>query len=119
MKLYESAEDYLEAILMISEENKPVHAVDVARLLGFSKASVSVALHKLEGDDYINIDKHGEILLTEKGLNIAKNVYERHQVLTDIFISLGVSPEQARIDACKVEHDISEETFEAIKRKIK
>ena len=115
MKLYESAEDYLETILILTQRNGVVHAVDIARELGFTKASVSVAMHKLEDSGYIAIKTNGEIILTEDGYKIATSVYERHVILTDMLVSIGVSKEQAEIDACKVEHDISKETFEAIK----
>ena len=115
MKLYESAEDYLETILILTQRNGVVHAVDVARELQFTKASVSVAMHKLEDTGYIAIKKNGEIILTEEGYKIASSVYERHVILTEMLVSIGVSEEQAEIDACKVEHDISKETFEAIK----
>jgi len=115
MKLYESAEDYLETILVLTERNNKVHAVEVARELGFTKASVSVAMHKLEDSGLIAIKKNGEIVLTEEGYKIATSVYERHVILTQVLIHLGVSSEQAEIDACKIEHDISKETFEAIK----
>ena len=115
MKLYESAEDYLETILILTQRNGVVHAVDVARELGFTKASVSVAMHKLENSGYIAIKVNGEIFLTEDGYRIATSVYERHVILTDILVSIGVSKEQAEIDACKIEHDISKETFDAIK----
>lgn len=115
MKLYESAEDYLETILILTQRNGVVHAVDIARELQFTKASVSVAMHKLEDTGYIAIKKNGEIILTEEGYKIASSVYERHVILTEMLVSIGVSEEQAEIDACKVEHDISKETFEAIK----
>ena len=115
MKLYESAEDYLETILILTQRNVVVHAVDIARELQFTKASVSVAMHKLEDTGYIAIKKNGEIILTEEGYKIASSVYERHVILTEMLVSIGVSEEQAEIDACKVEHDISKETFEAIK----
>lgn len=119
MKLYESAEDYLETILVLTERNGSVRAIDISKDMNFTKASVSVAMHKLEDNGYIVISKGGNIILTEQGYNIAKSVYERHVILTDAFIKLGVSPEQARIDACKIEHDLSKETFEAIKKALK
>lgn len=118
MKLYESSEDYLESILVITQKNGVVHSIDVARDLGFTKASVSVAMHKLENAGYIAIRNNGEIVLTEEGYNIASRIYERHCVLTELFMSLGVDEKQSKIDACKVEHDISEETFQAIKKKM-
>ncbi len=119
MKVLESAENYLEAILMISKEKNSVRAIDIVNHLGFSKPSVSVAMKQLETNDYISRDDEGYITLTESGLEIAKMIYERHEILTEIFISMGVSPETAREDACKVEHHISEETFECIKKSIK
>ena len=119
MKLYESSEDYLERILILNQQNGSVHAVDIARDMSFTKASVSVAMHKLEDNGYIVIKENGEIVLTEQGLKIAEAVYERHVVLSKALMLIGVSEEQAMIDACKVEHDISEETFEAIKKVLK
>lgn len=116
MKLYESSEDYLESILIISKKKGSVHAIDIAKELGFTKASVSIAIHKLADNGYINIKKDGELVLTDDGYKVAMQVYERHMVLTNYFISLGVNAVQAEIDACKVEHDISKETFEAIKK---
>ena len=115
MKLYESAEDYLEMILILTQRNGKVHAVDIAREMNFTKPSVSIAMHKLEDNGYIAIKKNGEIILTEEGYKIATSVYERHIVLKEMLIFIGVDEKQAEIDACKVEHDISKETFEAIK----
>ncbi|MCR4911501.1 MAG: metal-dependent transcriptional regulator [Bacilli bacterium] len=119
MKLYESSEDYLETILILTQRNGTVHAVDIAREMEFTKPSVSIAMHKLEDNGYIAIKKNGEIILTEEGYQIASAVYERHLVLTEALIAIGVSEEQAMIDACKVEHDISKETFDAIKKVLK
>ena len=116
MKLYESAEDYLERILILSNQLGQVHAIDIARDMNFSKPSVSVAMHKLEDNGFIKIHDDGEIKLTEKGEKVAKSVYERHLVLTEFLIKLGVSEEQAKIDACKIEHDLSEEAFNALKK---
>ena len=116
MKVLESAENYLEAILMIREEKGMVRAIDVVNHLGFSKPSVSVAMKHLEADDLIRRNKDGFIYLTESGEEIAEMIFERHNLLTDIFIRIGVNPETAREDACKIEHDLSEETFEQIKR---
>ncbi len=116
MKILESAENYLEAILMVREEKGAVRSIDVVNHLGFSKPSVSVAMKHLEADDLIRRDGDGYICLTESGEEIARMIYERHNLLTDIFIRLGVDPETAREDACKIEHDLSEETFESIKR---
>ena len=116
MKLYESAEDYLETILVLGKKNPSVHAIDIAREMNFSKPSVSIAMHKLEDNGYIKITDDGSILLTNKGRKIAEAVYERHVILSQALMKIGVSEEQALIDACKVEHDISIETFEAIKK---
>ena len=115
MKLYESGEDYLEAILMLSETKDGVHAIDVVEQLHITKPSVSVMLKKLREDDYITIDVDNHLHLTEKGLPIAKKIYERHKVLTAMLIDLGVDPKIAEDDACKIEHDISDETWEKIK----
>ena len=119
MKLYESAEDYLERILILSKELEVVRSIDIARDMNFSKPSVSVAMHKLEDNGYIKIGEDGEIILTSSGKKVAEAVYERHLVLTKALMNIGVSEEQAKIDACKVEHDISDETFAAIKRAVK
>ena len=116
MKVLESAENYLEAILMIREEKGSVRAIDVVNQLGFSKPSVSVAMKNLETNDFIKRDEDGFISLTESGEEIAEMIFERHKLLTDLFVRLGVSEETARDDACKIEHDLSEETFECIKR---
>ena len=115
MNIYESAEDYLERILILQERNKEVRSIDIAHDMGFSKPSISVAMKKLKEAGLINIDKNGFITLTKEGHIIADKVYERHCVLTKVLTSIGVSDEQAEKDACKVEHVISEETFEAIK----
>ncbi|MBP3890925.1 MAG: metal-dependent transcriptional regulator [Solobacterium sp.] len=115
MKIYESAEDYLEAILMIQERKGNVHSIDIAEELQFSKASVSIAMKKLRENGYIKMDKDGRITLLKPGEKIATRIYERHKTLTDIFVHLGVSPEVAQEDACKVEHDLSEETYSALK----
>lgn len=116
MNLYESAEDYLERILMLSEEKSNVRSIDIARSLNFSKPSVSIAMKKLSENGYIEIDNNSYIHLTEKGITIAKSVFERHNILSSILINLGVSEEIAKMDACKIEHDLSEETFLAIKK---
>jgi len=116
MKLLESAENYLEAILMVREEKGVVRAIDIVNKLGFSKPSVSVAMKNLETNDFIARDADGFIHLTESGEEIARMIYERHNLLTDIFVRIGVGPDTAREDACKVEHDLSEETFECIKK---
>ena len=114
MQIHESAEDYLEAILMLQERTGAVRSVDVANLLECTKASVSVAMKKLRENGYVELDQEGFLLLTPTGREIAARVYDRHRVLTDFFVSLGVSPEVAVRDACKVEHDLSQETFEKL-----
>ena len=119
MNIYESAEDYLERILILQEEKGEVRSIDIAHDMGYSKPSISVAMKKLKEAGLINIDEHGFITLTKEGHIIADRVYERHTVLKKILINIGVDPKQAEKDACKVEHVISEETFEAIKKKAK
>ena len=116
MKRLESQEDYLEKILQISQVKENVHAIDIAREMSFSKPSVSVAMNKLKELGYILINEKGEISLTKEGLSIAEKTLEKHVVLTKILVSLGVSEEIAKEDACRLEHDISDETWEAIKK---
>ncbi len=112
----ESKEDYLERILRLQEKgNLKVHAVDIAESMAFSKASVSIALKKLEEAGLVSVGEKQVITLTEEGRKIAKKIYERHQVIGEIFISLGVPKDVAYEDACKVEHDLSDETFQARK----
>lgn len=115
MKLYESGEDYLEAILRLSRTGSSVRSVDVAAALGVSKPSVSVAMKHLREGGLVVTEADGSLRLTPEGLAIAQSVLERHNVLTALFTRLGVSAEVARADACKIEHDLSEETFEKIK----
>ena len=115
MNIYESAEDYLEAILMLRERKGAVRSIDIANEKNFSKASVSIAMKKLRENGYIQVDKEGYITLQPAGEAIAQNIYERHRLLTEFFIHLGVSPAVAAADACKVEHDLSDETFQKIK----
>jgi Mn-dependent DtxR family transcriptional regulator len=115
MTIYESAEDYLESILMIQEEKGTVHSIDIAERLNFSKASVSVAMKKLRENGYISMEKDGTLKLLKPGRKIAEHIYERHRILSEYFVQLGVSPDTAAADACKVEHDLSDETFEKIK----
>ena len=119
MKILQSGEDYLETILQLQNKNGQVRSIDIAKELNYSKASVSVAMKKLKENDYILIDDTGYISLSSKGYEIANNINERHKLLTDALIALGVNKEQAEIDACKVEHNISNETFEAIKKHMK
>ena len=116
MALLESGENYLEAILMLSREKDGVHAIDIVNELNFSKPSVSIMLKKLKDEGYIEIDSNSHIHLLPSGLKIAERILERHELLTKILIDLGVEPKTAEDDACKIEHDLSEETFEAIKK---
>ncbi|HCW55925.1 MAG TPA: DNA-binding protein [Erysipelotrichaceae bacterium] len=111
MNIHESSEDYLEAILMIREEKGNVHSIDIANLKGFSKASVSIAMKKLRENGYIAMDKNGLITLLPPGERIAEDTYKRHRTLTSLFKKIGVDPETAENDACRVEHDISELGF--------
>ena len=116
MNQFESKEDYLERILMLNEKNGHVRAIDIANSMGFSKPSVSVALKKLKSSGFIDIDaKTGYVTLTENGKFVATSVYEKHKMLVSALIMIGVGEDQARIDACKIEHDISEETRLRIK----
>ncbi|HHX72833.1 MAG TPA: metal-dependent transcriptional regulator [Clostridiales bacterium] len=118
MKIQESAENYLETIWMLYLRHGQVRSIDVANALGFSKPSVSYAMKKFRGNGLVCMDQHGFITLTDKGRAIAERTYERHKLLTDYFISLGVTPEVAREDACRAEHVLSEETYEKLKSRI-
>lgn len=113
----ESGEMYLETILVLSRTESCVRAIDVVRHMGFSKPSVSRALSRLKDDGCILVDaESGHISLTDKGTDIAEKIYERHRVLSDVLISIGVDEQTAITDACRIEHDISDITFEAIKK---
>lgn len=116
MKRLESQEDYLEKILQISQKKESVHAIDIAREMSFSKPSVSVAMNKLKELGYIEINPKGEISLTPSGLAIAKKTLEKHIILTKMLMYLGVDEKTAMEDACKMEHDISDKTWNAIKK---
>ena len=114
MNIYESAEDYLEQILILLEKKGYARSTDIAASLGVTKPSVSVAMKKLRENGYISMEKGGLISLSDKGYSIARRVYDRHQTLTRFFVSMGVEEATARKDACKVEHDLSDETFSMI-----
>lgn len=116
MEPRESAEDYLEAILRVKEKQNYVRSVDVAKLMDVSKPSVTYATKKLRESGYITMDNNGMILFTEKGQKLAEDTWTRHKTLSKLFVSLGVKEKQALIDACKVEHDLSDETFKAIQK---
>ena len=119
MQIRESAEDYLESILVLSQKGGGVRSVDIAARLGVSKPSVSHAMKLLREDGYIAMDRYGTVTLLEKGAEIANRIYERHTVLTKMLEGLGVPSDIARADACKMEHDISPESVERIKQHLK
>ena len=116
MSVHESGEMYLEAILVLSKRNGHVRSIDVSEYLGYSKPSVSRAMGILRTGGYVTVDKDGAITLTDSGLAIAEKIYERHTVLTHMLVQLGVSQETAAADACRLEHAISDESFQALKR---
>lgn len=118
MKIQESAENYLEAILIIHNRQGNVRSIDIANELGFSKPSVSVAMKNLRTNGYIEVDKEGFITLMDKGREIADKIYERHTLLSTWLVRMGVSPEVAAEDACRIEHVISAETFERLKEHV-
>ncbi len=119
MVIHESAEDYLESILMLKERRGMVRSIDVVNELGYSKPSVSIAMKKLRENGYITMAPDGYITLTDNGMEIASRVYSRHKTITKLFTWLGVSPETAAEDACKVEHDLSDETFSKLRQFVK
>ncbi len=116
MHINESAENYLETILILSKTKPVVRSVDIAEELGFKKSSVSVAMKNLREKEHITVTREGFIYLTDSGRVIAETIFERHRLLTQWLVRLGVSPETASEDACKIEHVISPESFEAIKK---
>ena len=115
MSIQESGEMYIENIYVLTKQNDKVRSIDVCERMGYSKPSVSRAIGILKRSGYIEVDPSGYITLTESGINVAERIYERHTILTELLVRLGVSAETASDDACKVEHHISDETFEAIK----
>ena len=116
MKPRESAENYLETILMLSQSENPVRSIDIVNELSFSKPSISNAMKHLKAEGHIVMDVNGHITLTESGREIAERVYDRHILISNWLISLGVDRETATNDACRIEHDISEKSFSAIKQ---
>ena len=118
MKIRKSSEDYLEAMLVMQERHGYIRSIDIAAELNVTKPSVSYATKRLRENGYITMDKEGLITLTDKGLEIAESMYERHRLLTQFFVRLGIREDVAREDACKIEHDLSEETFQAIKNHV-
>ena len=119
MALQESGEMYLETIYVLSQKSNAVRGIDIGEQLGFSKPSVSRALGLLKDEGFVTKDEEGFVKLTKEGLKKAKSIYERHTVLTDLFIRLGVDEETAAEDACRIEHYISDKTFDAIKAHMK
>ena len=115
MQIHQSAEDYLETILMLTQRMGKVRSIDVVNELGYTKASVSIAMKKLRENGYIAVDGEGNLTLLEPGREIAERIYGRHRLLTHFFMQLGVDEKTAAEDACKMEHDISQESFEKIK----
>lgn len=119
MKTHESAENYLETILVLSQKKPQVRSIDIVNELEFSKPSVSIAMKNLRQQEYIIMDQDGYITLTDAGRKIAETIYERHTLLTDWLTTLGVDNEIAAQDACRIEHVLSPETFKAIKKHVK
>ena len=115
MVIHQSAEDYLETILVLQEQSGQVRSIDIVNRLGYSKPSVSIAMKKLRESGFISMSPDGLITLNESGLEIARQVYSRHKVITKLFVLMGVSEEVAAEDACRVEHDLSPETVERIR----
>lgn len=115
MKIQESAENYLEAILVLQDKKKGVRSIDVANYLGFSKPSVSVAMKSFREEGYVVVDGEGNLALTEKGKEIAEKVYDRHKTIAKALMLLGVDEETALMDSCKIEHDLSDISFQKIK----
>jgi len=118
MHLQESGEMYLETILILSQKSNVVRSIDVAEYMNYSKPSVSRAISLLKNGGYVLMDANGHLTLTDEGLEVAKKIYERHTVLTDFLEKIGVDHEVAANDACRIEHDLSDETFAAIKKHI-
>ena len=115
MKIQEAGENYLESIYILSKRQQEVRATDICSYLGYSRPTVSTVLKKFREDGYVTVDENNHIALTELGLSIAEKMYERHIVISRFLMALGVSEENALEDACKIEHDLSEETFGCIK----
>lgn len=119
MKIKESKEDYLEAILILNKRNGSVRAIDLCKYFGYSRPTISQTIKSFKDAGYVNVSANNHITLTEKGAEIANIIYERHETLTEFFIKLGVSEENAKEDACKLEHDLSEESYLKIKEFLK
>ena len=115
MELHESAEDYLETILILHERNGQVRSIDIVNEMNFSKPSISIAMKKLRENGYIRMDVNGLITLTEEGRDIAERIYSRHKLLTKVLVAIGIDEKKAAAEACKIEHDISDQSFDRIK----
>ena len=115
MSIHESGENYLEQLLLLSKEKEKVRAVDLSQALGFSRPTVSIMLRELRAGGFVIIADNGGLSLTEKGELLAKKIYERHCLISELLIAIGVTPDIARADACKIEHDISDETLDRIR----
>ena len=115
MAITEAVENYLETILILSQKQPDVHAIDICSYLGYSRPTVSIILKKMKDEGLVTVDDDNHIRLTDAGRHVAERIYDRHNVLTELFILLGVSRDVASEDACKVEHDISDETFAMLK----
>lgn len=115
MAITEAVENYLETILILSKDQPNLHAIDICSYLGYSRPTVSIILKKMKDDGLVTVDDDNHITLTETGKAVAEQIYERHKLLSELLIHIGVSKKTALKDACKIEHDISDETFEALK----
>ncbi|MDE5618896.1 MAG: metal-dependent transcriptional regulator [Ruminococcus sp.] len=115
MAITEAVENYLETILILSKKQPDVHAIDICSYLGYSRPTVSIVLKKMKEDNLVLVDSDNHITLTEKGLDVAEHIYDRHNILSEFFILLGVSHDNAVEDACKIEHDLSDETYSLLK----
>lgn len=116
MAVSEAIENYLETIYILSQQQNEVHAIDICSYLSYSRPTVSIVLRQMREHGLVTVNEDNHIYLTEEGLRVATHIYERHEVLTRLLMALGVSRETALHDACKIEHDLSDETFEALKR---
>jgi Mn-dependent DtxR family transcriptional regulator len=119
MAITEAVENYLETILILSQKQPDVHAIDICSYLGYSRPTVSIILKKMKDEDLVTVDSDNHIRLTDTGRDVAERIYDRHKILTDFFTFLGVNRDVAAEDACKVEHDISDETFELLRKHYK
>lgn len=116
MAITEAVENYLETILILSKQQPDVHAIDICSYLGYSRPTVSIVLKKMKDDGLVLVDENNHITLTGKGRDVAEHVYDRHTVISEFFMLLGVGRDTASEDACKIEHDISDETFECLRK---